>query len=69
MYYNYMYNVLLYIYSNLISILVSQVFKDIDFLGWYTTGDSATETDLKVHQQVYLALYDAFLYNWRISYR
>lgn len=30
---------------------VSQVFKDLDFLGWYTTGNTANESDLKVHQQ------------------
>ncbi|XP_046854379.1 COP9 signalosome complex subunit 6-like [Xenia sp. Carnegie-2017] len=30
----------------------SQVFKDLDFLGWYTTGNIANETDLKVHQQM-----------------
>ncbi|CAB4026437.1 COP9 signalosome complex subunit 6, partial [Paramuricea clavata] len=30
----------------------SQVFKDLDFLGWYTTGNTANETDLKVHQQM-----------------
>jgi hypothetical protein len=34
-----------------VSPAVSQVFKDLDFLGWYTTGNTANETDLKVHQQ------------------
>ena len=29
------------------------VFKDLDFLGWYTTGDLAgTVDDMKVHRQV-----------------
>lgn len=36
---------------------VSQVFKDLDFLGWYTTGNIANETDLKVHQQVCFVLF------------
>uniref|UniRef100_T1IZT7 COP9 signalosome complex subunit 6 n=1 Tax=Strigamia maritima TaxID=126957 RepID=T1IZT7_STRMM len=29
-----------------------QVFSDLDFLGWYTTGESATESDIKVHKQI-----------------
>lgn len=29
-----------------------QVFSDHDFLGWYTTGDSADENDIKVHKQI-----------------
>lgn len=29
-----------------------QVFSDLDFLGWYTTGDSPNESDIKVHKQV-----------------
>ncbi|XP_039264962.1 COP9 signalosome complex subunit 6-like [Styela clava] len=29
-----------------------QVFKDLDFLGWYTTGGSPTEADLKIHKQM-----------------
>nr|CAG4645634.1 EOG090X08T4 [Lynceus sp. MCZ IZ 141354] len=30
-----------------------QVFSDMDFLGWYTTGDSMpTESDIQVHKQV-----------------
>lgn len=24
----------------------------MDFLGWYTTGESPTEKDIKVHQQI-----------------
>jgi len=29
-----------------------QVFKELDFLGWYTTGDSTTEADINVHKQI-----------------
>ncbi|XP_050389077.1 COP9 signalosome complex subunit 6 [Patella vulgata] len=29
-----------------------QVFSDMDFLGWYTTGDTVNEADIKVHKQV-----------------
>lgn len=30
-----------------------QVFKDLDFLGWYVTGNlSGTQDDMKVHRQV-----------------
>ncbi|XP_053210717.1 COP9 signalosome complex subunit 6-like [Panonychus citri] len=29
-----------------------QVFPDLDFLGWYTTGDSPDESDIRVHQQI-----------------
>ncbi len=32
--------------------IVHQVFKNLDFLGWYTTGSGATENDIKVHKQV-----------------
>jgi COP9 signalosome complex subunit 6 len=29
-----------------------QVFQDLDFLGWYTTGGSPTSTDIAVHKQI-----------------
>nr|CAG4651954.1 EOG090X08T4 [Triops cancriformis] len=29
-----------------------QVFSDMDFLGWYTTGDAPNASDIKVHKQV-----------------
>ncbi|ESO83905.1 hypothetical protein LOTGIDRAFT_236402 [Lottia gigantea] len=29
-----------------------QVFSEMDFLGWYTTGDAVNEADIKVHKQV-----------------
>lgn len=29
-----------------------QVFKDLDFLGWYTTGSRPSEQDIKVHKQI-----------------
>jgi COP9 signalosome complex subunit 6 len=30
---------------------VKQVFSEMDFLGWYTTGDAPTDKDLEVHRQ------------------
>lgn len=29
-----------------------QVFSDMDFLGWYTTGDSPDNKDIKIHRQI-----------------
>lgn len=29
-----------------------QVFQDLDFLGWYTTGDQPTDQDIKIHKQI-----------------
>nr|SVE75220.1 EOG090X08T4 [Daphnia dolichocephala] len=29
-----------------------QVFSDMDFLGWYTTGDGPNESDIHVHKQI-----------------
>ncbi|XP_063993386.1 COP9 signalosome complex subunit 6 [Diachasmimorpha longicaudata] len=29
-----------------------QVFSEMDFLGWYTTGDQANERDISVHKQL-----------------
>lgn len=29
-----------------------QVFSDLDFLGWYTTGDTLNEFDIKIHKQI-----------------
>lgn len=31
-----------------------QVFKDLDFLGWYTTGGPPNESDIKIHHQMCL---------------
>lgn len=31
---------------------VKQVFSDMDFLGWYTTGDAPSERDIAVHRQI-----------------
>lgn len=31
---------------------VKQVFSDMDFLGWYTTGEQPTQSDIRVHKQV-----------------
>lgn len=32
--------------------IVKQVFSDMDFLGWYTTGDAPNESDIHVHKQI-----------------
>ncbi|XP_054719989.1 COP9 signalosome complex subunit 6-like isoform X1 [Uloborus diversus] len=29
-----------------------QVFSELDFVGWYTTGDAVNESDIKVHKQI-----------------
>ncbi|XP_063903079.1 COP9 signalosome complex subunit 6 [Zophobas morio] len=29
-----------------------QVFSDMDFIGWYTTGDIPSGTDIKIHKQI-----------------
>ncbi|ESO10229.1 hypothetical protein HELRODRAFT_185323 [Helobdella robusta] len=29
-----------------------QIFSDMDFLGWYNTGDALVESDIKVHKQI-----------------
>ncbi|VDI08383.1 COP9 signalosome complex subunit 6-like [Mytilus galloprovincialis] len=29
-----------------------QVFSDMDFLGWYTTGEQPTQSDIRVHKQI-----------------
>ncbi|KAL4225248.1 COP9 signalosome complex subunit 6 [Mactra antiquata] len=29
-----------------------QVFSEMDFLGWYTTGDGPTDSDIHVHRQI-----------------
>lgn len=29
-----------------------QVFKDLEFLGWYTTGNEPNESDINVHKQI-----------------
>lgn len=31
---------------------VKQVFSDMDFIGWYITGDSANSMDIKIHRQI-----------------
>ena len=33
-------------------IAVKQVFKDLDFLGWYNTGELNYESDIHIHKQV-----------------
>lgn len=39
-------------YGNCVFPSDKQVFSDLDFLGWYTTGDGPTEQDIKVHKQI-----------------
>uniref|UniRef100_A0A1B6GFA5 COP9 signalosome complex subunit 6 n=1 Tax=Cuerna arida TaxID=1464854 RepID=A0A1B6GFA5_9HEMI len=29
-----------------------QVFSEMDFLGWYTTGDAPDDSDIKIHKQI-----------------
>lgn len=31
---------------------VKQVFSEMDFLGWYTTGDVPDDSDIKIHKQI-----------------
>lgn len=38
---------------------VKQVFKDLEFLGWYTTGGPPDQSDIHVHKQVSLGSWDA----------
>lgn len=33
--------------------LVKQVFKELEFLGWYTTGGPPDPSDIHVHKQVF----------------
>lgn len=33
-------------------VLVKQVFSDMDFLGWYTSGDMPDDRDIKIHKQI-----------------
>lgn len=33
-------------------ITVKQVFSDMDFIGWYTTGDTPSTGDIKIHKQI-----------------
>ncbi|XP_013148459.1 PREDICTED: COP9 signalosome complex subunit 6 [Papilio polytes] len=39
-------------YYNLKEEQFKQVFSDMDFLGWYTTGEAPTERDIAVHRQI-----------------
>lgn len=34
------------------SLIVKQVFKDMEFLGWYTTGGPPDPSDIHIHKQV-----------------
>lgn len=39
-------------YYNMKEEQFKQVFSDMDFIGWYTTGDTPSSTDIKVHKQI-----------------
>ncbi|KAF9415181.1 hypothetical protein HW555_007057, partial [Spodoptera exigua] len=39
-------------YYNLKEEQFKQVFSDMDFLGWYTTGDAPTDKDIAIHRQI-----------------
>ncbi|KAH8407346.1 hypothetical protein KR215_007664 [Drosophila sulfurigaster] len=41
-----------YVTYILIYVLKIQVFSDLDFIGWYTTGDSPTASDIKIQKQI-----------------
>lgn len=34
-------------------LIVKQVFKDMEFLGWYTTGGPPDQSDIHIHKQVF----------------
>lgn len=35
-----------------ICLSVKQVFKEMEFLGWYTTGGPPDQSDIHIHKQV-----------------
>lgn len=39
-------------YYNMKEEQFKQVFSEMDFLGWYSTGEAPTETDVHVHKQI-----------------
>lgn len=39
-------------YYNIKELQFKQVFSDMDFLGWYSTGDQPTEEDIYIQKQV-----------------
>ncbi|XP_064638940.1 COP9 signalosome complex subunit 6-like [Lineus longissimus] len=39
-------------YYNMKEEQFKQVFSEMDFLGWYTTGEAPNEADIKVHKQI-----------------
>ena len=43
---------------------VKQVFSDLDFLGWYSTGELQPEADIKVHEQVTEFFYIQYFSVW-----
>lgn len=41
-----------FVTNKLFCVVVKQVFNDMDFLGWYTTGDMPDFGDVKIHKQI-----------------
>ncbi|KAI2796366.1 COP9 signalosome complex subunit 6 [Blomia tropicalis] len=39
-----------------------QVFPDLDFLGWYTNGESPNEADMKIHHQIIVQIHESPLF-------
>ncbi|KAK9888524.1 hypothetical protein WA026_000775 [Henosepilachna vigintioctopunctata] len=39
-------------YYNMKEEQFKQVFSDMDFIGWYTTGDAPSMADIKIHKQI-----------------
>lgn len=39
-------------YYNAKELQYKQVFSELDFIGWYTTGENPTEKDIKIHKQI-----------------
>ncbi|XP_057668339.1 COP9 signalosome complex subunit 6 [Diorhabda carinulata] len=39
-------------YYNMKEEQFKQVFSDLDFIGWYTTGDAPNTMDIKIHKQI-----------------
>lgn len=37
--------------------LVKQVFSDMEFVGWYTTGDAPSPDDVDLHGQVRITMW------------
>ena len=45
----------------LLIFVVKQVFPDMEFVGWYTNGDTPTSDDTLLHEQVLIIVFASFL--------